>query len=466
MKKKNAVIIGGSIAGLVIGRVLADHFEQVTIIERDGLDGNQEHRPGVPQSRHLHALLMRGLEALQQLFPGLKGHFDETRLETIVPGSDFPILYPSGWSPRVHTPVMMRPCTRPFLERAIRDSIQEFSNIRILKRSSVTGLIPGADNRSIDGVVLGDRTDNRIKILRGDLIIDASGRNSQSGKWLETLGYQVPEETIIDAHWGYAARFFDRPKNFDQWKGILILNKPPDHPRLGILMPMEGDRWLVNLAGVMNDHPPGEDQGFLEFAKSLRSEAIYDAIKNIRPASPIYLFRHTANVRRRYENFSRWPEKFLVMGDALCAFNPVYGQGMTVCALEALALQDALPSRNYTAGFSKRLQKQFSKIVDTPWTFATSEDLRWPATTGGTINRATRFMHSYIDRVLNTIPYDSHTFRVFSEVQHMKRSPRSLFSPRILWNVWRKGSAKEPLQMHYRTSHQRKERNLAPLPRS
>jgi flavin-dependent dehydrogenase len=238
------------------------------------------------------------------------------------------------------------------------------------------------------GAVAGEET------LAADLVVDASGRASQAQRWLEELGYPAPRETVIASHLGYASRYYAPPPGFQaRWRGLYLQYAPPTALRAGTLVPVEGDRWLVGLFGLSRDYPPTDEAGFLEFARSLRSPLLYEAIRDARPLAPIVGYRATENRLRHYDLLPRRPEGLLVLGDAACTFNPVYGQGMTVAAAGALALAGCLRAqgqRGDLRGLAARFQRRLARQLAPVWTLATNGDLRAPGTEGGRVARTRR----------------------------------------------------------------------------
>lgn len=220
---------------------------------------------------------------------------------------------------------------------------------------------------------------------------------------------------------------------------------PPEHPRSGIMIQVEGNRWLVSLNGVGEDAPPTDETGFLNYMRKLRHPALYDILKHAEPAGPVVGFRHTGNRRRHVEQMKRWPERFIVMGDALAAFNPAYGQGMTVAALESLALDKVLKAQRQRqpagdlTGMAQRFHKEISKIVTGAFTLASSEDYRYAGTEGGEPGRMTRFMHWYLDQITQLKVQDRAVNEAFIQVLHMLQGPEALFQPPILAKVLKQG---------------------------
>jgi hypothetical protein len=271
-------------------------------------------------------------------------------------------------------------------------------------------------------------------------VVDASGRYSGAPGWLTAAGFPAPIEASVDAFWGYATRMYQPVAGYEPgWRTLFLMNRPPDQPRAGIIQWVEGNRWIVTIAGVMEDYPPTDEQGFLDFARSLRSPALYEAIQSARPLSKIWGYRRTENRLRHFERLMRAPERFIALGDSVCAFNPVYAQGMTLAALGCLELDRALTEQAEPAGqagrgldgLAARFQRRLARLVGSAWAMATGEDLRWPATRGGTITAKTRFLHWYLDQVIHLIPTSAEVYRRFQQVNHMLKPAGALFHPAV-----------------------------------
>jgi 2-polyprenyl-6-methoxyphenol hydroxylase-like FAD-dependent oxidoreductase len=444
---RQALVIGGSIAGLLAARVLADHFGQVTLIERDRFPGEPAFRAGVPQSRHVHAFLMGGQRILAQLFPGLADELEAAGAPRVDWFKDSETYTAFGWYPRFPSDFSAIMCSRELWEWGIRRRVAAQANVRFLEAREATGLMPNAQKTGVAGVRVRQRNAEAHAIgpeeeLAADLVVDASGRDSRAPEWLEMLGYPRPQETAINSFSGYASRCYQRPADFQaDWKLLGILYAPPAIARGGVILPIEGDRWLVTVAGVARDYPPTDEAGFLEFARSLPVPLLYDAIKDAKPLSPVYGYQRMENRLRYYERLPRWPEGFVVFGDAVCAFNPYYGQGMTVAAQGALALDQHLRAQQRhqpngsLAGLAGRFQKALAKINATPWLMATGEDLRSPETEGARPDLMTRLTHRYTDGVKALIIHDYDAYKTYIDVAHLLKPPTALFRPGILAGV-------------------------------
>jgi len=445
----HAVVIGGSMAGLLAARVLVDHFERVTIVERDAYPSQPTSRQGLPQASHVHVLLTQGQRILEQMFPGLGAELTTAGAPTVDWIADWSVLGTWGWGLRFDSGLNGRTCSRDLLEWVIRQRLAAYAHLKFMEACQVKDLLTDGDKSKLAGVRLCFRDEvaqaNKPKCweLAADLVVDATGRNSSMSKWLVALDYQPPTETAINSFLGYASRWYQRPEDFQaDWQGVTVASKPPDNRRGGVLYPVEGNRWVVTLGGISRDYPPNDEAGFLDFARSLRSPIIYEAIKDAQPLSPIYSYRGTGNRLLHYEKLSRLPEGLVVLGDAACAFNPVYGQGMTVAALGALTLEDCLHqqfrrNKGSLTGLTRRFQKRLAQVNATPWLMATGEDLRWSTTEGGQPDGMSRLMQRYIDQVLMLSLDHPKIYQTFGEVAHMLKPPTALFQPSILAQVLR-----------------------------
>ncbi|HEX9094648.1 MAG TPA: FAD-dependent monooxygenase [Candidatus Dormibacteraeota bacterium] len=436
----HAIVIGGSMAGLLAARVLADRFDRVTIVDRDRLPDEARFRDGVPQSRHLHALLKRGLSVLEELFPGLESELLAAGAVRLT-GRDFLRLSAAGWARRFEGPPLIA-ATRELIEWSVRSRTLQHPKVSVLHEQEIVGLLMASDKPAITGVQTRTRGAHRHQALTapmyGDLVVDASGRNSRAPEWLEAIGYSKPQETLIDSFLGYASCVFAPPPGFKaDWKVLMLGDKPTTMPRSGALFPIEGDRWMVTLAGYGRDYPPTNMGGFMEFARSLRSEILYQTIKDARPLSRISGFRSTLNQRRHFEALTSWPERFVVVGDAACAFNPVYGQGMSVAAMTAVALKRGLEEHIQRVGsadltgFARGMQRTVAKASQGAWVIATGADARYPTTEGRQPRFVDRAMHAYLDRVIQVSMQDATVNEAFLRVVHLLDAPPALFRPAV-----------------------------------
>lgn len=447
---QHAVVIGASMAGLLAARVLSESFERVTLIERDRLEGVGP-RKGVPQGWQTHALLNKGAAVIDALFPDLFPSFVQEGAIAADMGADL-LWYQFGVAKvRFKSGIRIYSQSRPWLEAQIRQRVMRRANVRVLDGFEVVKLSSSIDNRRITGVQIRSLEGERhTEEITADLVVDASGRGSQAPRWLKTLGYPQVEEAVVKVDVGYTTRTYRRPKELPtDWKILVIYCTPPQEQRTGLVQPVEGERWSVSLSGWLKDYPPGDEAGFLEYARSLPNPALYELIKEAEPLTDAVSYRFAANRRRYYERMSRLPEGFLVLGDALCSFNPVYAQGMTVAAIEVEILQNCLQQRQRSqqdlTGLTRQFQKAVARTVSDAWMFTTSEDFRYPATEGKRPPGIGLFQW-YTRRLLETAAENPELALRFYHVMHMLKPPTTLFAPRVLAAVLFRRKAAHPKQ--------------------
>jgi 2-polyprenyl-6-methoxyphenol hydroxylase-like FAD-dependent oxidoreductase len=440
--RRHAVVIGASMAGLLAARVLSDHFAQVTIIERDRLTADAEARKGVPQGRHVHGLLARGAIIMGEYFPDL---FRTLARDGAIPVGTEAVRWNQlgAWMAPVRNPVTVLFQSRPFLEQHVRDQLAARDNVRIRDGCEVSQLC--AQNGRITGVVLRHRSgEQHEEALTADLVVDTSGRGSRAPHWLNSLGYGNVQETSVKIEVGYATRIYRCPAHLPaNWKALFIYGSPPGDKRGGVIMPIQGGYWMVTLQGSLRDYPPDDEAGFLDFARSLAQPDLYAAIQDAEPVTPIAAYKYSANRWRHYERMKRLPEGFISMGDAVCSFNPVYGQGMAVAAVEAQTLdrrlreQKMVDGNKSPAGFTRRFQQAIARDITTPWRLSTGEDLRYPGTEGKRSLR-TRLLNRYMRRVIELTVSDSRMTATVLRVRNLLKPLSTLFQPRIILAVLRR----------------------------
>lgn len=416
-------------AGLFAARVLTDHYERVTLVERDILPQNADHRRGVPQGRHTHALLVAGRDALHNLFPGLEAALIEAgAVEGDVTG-DARWFFEGGHLKRHRSGVSALLMSRPFFEAAVRSRVRRLPNLMMQDGTQVEGLTATADNSRVIGVRLEGET------LEADLVADATGRGSRTPRWLESLGYEKPPEERVEVGLAYSTRIFRRSDGDLDGDVAAITPPTPEGKRGGVMLALEGDRWTVTLVQHFRGVPPTELEGFVEFARSLPAPDIYETIQGAEPLSEPATLRFPASLRRRYENLARFPAGYLVVGDAISSFNPIYGQGMSVAALEAVELDRVL--REGSHDLAKRYFRRASKVIDNPWSIAVGNDLRIPEAKGKR-TAALHFVNWYVSKLHRAAHRDSELGWAFIRVTNLLAPPPTIMHPRlaarVLWD--------------------------------
>jgi 2-polyprenyl-6-methoxyphenol hydroxylase-like FAD-dependent oxidoreductase len=384
------------------------------------------------------------LQILDQFFPDL--------LAALVDGGavrdDFSVVawhHFGVWKRQIHAGIEGMTQSRPYLEWHVRERVARLSNVSWLAEHRVTDLRSTGDRRQITGVCV-TTASGAAEELSADLVVDASGRGSRMPSWLEKLGYVAPPVSEIKVGVGYATRMYRRtafPNTWRKSKGIVVMPTPPKGKRASVLFAVEGDRWMCTLQGWLHDHPPVDDVGYLEFARSLPVSDVFDVISRCEPLSPIEVYKFPSSTRRHYERIAM-PDRLLVVGDAACSFNPIYGQGMTVSALEAKALGDALgKARRGTAidlsGLTRPLQRTMGKLIEVPWRMGAGEDLRYLDIEGHR-SLSADILNGYVARIHRLVEHDEHVLRAFYRVMNMLAPPTLLLRPSVVARVllqWR-----------------------------
>ena len=431
---EHAIVIGASMGGLLAARALSDFYATVTVLERDAFPAADTARKGVPQGRHTHGLLARGSAVLEKFFPGYNnevvtqsgGLLGDIANDVTWIGHN--VTLASGKSDLIGLAA-----SRPVLEGHLRRRLLALPNVRAIENCAVQGLASGPTSRSVTGVRA--RVDGKPEeTIHADLIVDATGRGSSSAAWLEELGYQPPADEKVEIGISYMTRKYRRRHtDLDGKLGMVVAGSGPRW-RNGVILAQESDSWIVSAGGFLGDDAPDNDQGFLAYLATLPTMKIHDVVAKAEPLTDYNRYRYVSSLRRRYEKLTRFPENYLVFGDAICSFNPVYGQGMTVAALEALTLQQCL--RAGPNDLARRFFNAAAKIVDIPWGIAVGNDLRHPQVKG-TRPPMLRFINWYIGKLHLAATHDRTVATTFLKVVNLMAPPPSLLSPAIAWRVWR-----------------------------
>ena len=452
----HAIVIGGSIAGMSAARMLADHFAQVTVVERDGPPDPVAFRKGAPQTRHPHALLAEGQRILENIFPGIVQELHANGALAANFGNQLGFYINGSWCQPYESPIVTTMCSRPLLDNAIYRRLSALPNVTILHNQEMLGLCLDNEKKRVAGVRLRERgeTGSESRVLNGALVVDASGRDSRAPQWLEEWGYTPPAETSVNAFIGYTTRIYRTPPHYtNQWKALYIMAMAPHTPRGAVILPMEGDRWHVCLVGVGGDYPPTDEAGWDAFIDSLPSPEIAEALKDAEPLTAPYGYRRAENRMRYYEKLPRYVEGLVMTGDAVYAFNPIYGQGMSTAAIASQMLDACVKEQRRRHGeqtldgLARRFQKELASVTAGPWAMATGQDIRWPTTVGGAKpDPVTKLVQGYLDRVLAVAPHNPAVAEAFFQVQNMLKGPESLFHPKILWQVLKPQPSKRAAQ--------------------
>jgi 2-polyprenyl-6-methoxyphenol hydroxylase-like FAD-dependent oxidoreductase len=435
----HAVVIGGSLAGLCAARVLADAFDRVTVVERDALPHGPIERGGAPQARHVHAMLMRGQRELDALFPGFSADVEAGGGLSLDLGCTLAQLRMQGWIEPYATNMPVLCASRALYESVVREKVRAEPRIAIADRTEVSGLLSAGAR--VAGVSLRPRDGGPARDLAADFVVDAAGRSSKAPAWLEALGFTPPDETLVDSRAGYATRWYA----FDEgswprewwWRGAWIDPRMDEPLRAAVLMPVEGNRFIVTIVGFPGTYPPGDADGFEAELWKQRSPIVAEAVKLARPLGDVYAHRAMSNRYRHFERARELPAGFVVIGDALCAFNPVYGQGMTSAVLAAQTLGRCLRGADARSSELPRLAyRELERVMRGVWNMATGADWGVPFTVGDR-PRGAAFAGRYMQALGELVKHDFAARKLLLEVMHLLRPAEALFAPGIAARVAR-----------------------------
>jgi 2-polyprenyl-6-methoxyphenol hydroxylase-like FAD-dependent oxidoreductase len=435
---KQAIVIGAGMGGLTAAGALADRFERVIVLERDTLPSEPAYRAGTPQARHVHALLLSGQRALSELFPGFEQDLVRHGAVPLRAGLDVRIERPGydpfpqrdlGWSSYA--------VSRPTIERAVRRRVECRPNTTVRQRCRVQEVLATPNGEAVTGVRY-ENSNGALETITADLVVDASGRGALTLALLQLIGRPLPEETTIGIDLGYATCIFDIPDDAaTDWKGVMTFGQAPANSRGGLMLPLEGNRWMATIGGRHGDVPPGDAEGFLAYAKALRTATIYNAIRRAKRLDGVARYGFAESVRRHFERLDVFPRGLLPIGDAICRFNPVYGQGMSVAALEACLLQRLLgrlgEDSDPIAALAPAFFAEMQTLIETPWSVAIL-DFAFPDTRG---QRPADFQTTLKFGIALTrlAAEDPAVHKLTAEVQNLLRPRSAYLDPALVQRV-------------------------------
>jgi 2-polyprenyl-6-methoxyphenol hydroxylase-like FAD-dependent oxidoreductase len=388
---QRAIVIGGSMAGLMTARALADYFDHITVFERDYIEEHSAIHQSIPQGNHVHVLLLGGLQVLSSLYPGFTDKLERLGAVRFRIGQELAFFFPDRKAYTL-TGSVREPRdlgidgyaqSRGLLEYCVRKSTLALSNVKFESGCAVQGLV--YESGRVQGVRYTQGGDTYT--AAADLVVDAGGRGSRAHRWLIELGFPAPEETTIGVDFAYSNTKFRKPDYYNDAERVLgFLGPPPDSLRGALLEEIEEDIWHVSLGGRFGDYPPDDEEGFFAFAKSLPTSTLYHLIKDAERVADIVHYRFPTSRLRHYERLTAFPEGFLILGDSISSFNPIYGQGMSSAALQANALQQLLADRVAKSqgldGLGLAFFPKAAEVIATPWTLAANFDFAYSKTRG------------------------------------------------------------------------------------
>ena len=435
----HAVVLGASMGGLLAARVLADFFETVTVVERDVLPNGPAIRHGVPQGRHVHVLLARGAQILDELFPGFLNElvadgapvWDDGELSELhlsFGGHEMLRSGKLGLEPKALAVYMP---SRPFLECHVLRRLHAMRNVTILGGHEVAELTSTADRNRVTGARVVSRDSGAERELTADVVMDAMGRGAHTPAFLERLGYGRPVEDHIVMHTTYVSQLLRIPRGTLNVM-LVDISPAPGRPTGMFLTGYEDDTWMFTVFGMVGHEPPRDLAGMLSFAKEYCPAHLIAAMRAAEPIGEVAHHRMPSSQWRRYDKMPRLPDGLLVCGDAICTFNPVYGQGMTVAALDAAALRDCL--RRGGTDLPRRYFRASAKPIGVAWQMVASADLAFPGVAGRR-SRSMRVTTRLVDWALTACESDPVVAARFFKVNGLIDRPIRLLHPAFVYRV-------------------------------
>ena len=430
---RDAIVVGGGISGLLAARILADHFERVTVLERDTLPDGPDARRKTPQAPHSHVLGSVGYQKLTRLFPGLDQELEAAGAPRFDFFKDCRSYVVGDWLPRFSSGLESRMCTRMLLEFSIRRRLSALSNVVIRDRQSIDRLLVQDDGSRVTGVQLGDG-----RQLHAELVVDAAGLGSRTSRLVSSLGCGEPEVERVDLLSATSTRVFHPPpgRPAPDWVALFV-RATTENRRVGALTRIEGGLWRVSLAGLAGLYPPKTEDGFLEFTRELASQELHHFIRDAEPASPVHYYGTSFSRWIRYDKLARFPDGLVVVGDATFHANPEHAQGMTFCLLAAetlgMMLSESSRPLSERAGFSLQFQRRMAEKYRPYWVWNAAVELDLPGVADGSgLNWRERWERVFYRQLRSVAPRDPALLRAASRVTQAESHPSALLHPVLL----------------------------------
>lgn len=429
-------MIGGSMGGLAVARALSERFREVVVIERDVLSRERpEHRAGVPQSWHIHSLAVRGQRELEDLFPGYLETAIDLGAVRFDHAADLVAFTNFGWEPRYESEFIALSATRVVLEFAQRLRFFELvKNATLLDDTRVLDLLTEQHGNGLRAVGVVTSHPEHPEI-RADLVVDCSGRASRWKEWFSQRSLPLPRETIVDARCGYSSRLYrpHNPREFP-WKAMVTDTAYPDRPKFGAILPIEDDQWIVTLGGYNGVYPPADEDGFLEFARSLEPSLYFQALERAEPLTKVRAFRRLDMHWNHFESYDHPIARYIAVGDSAFSFNPHYGQGMTVAVVCARILRDLVKQKPDLDSLPRRYYARAKRFAWPMWDSTAQLDLRWNGTDG---KRAwhSKLVHPIAELIVRAGQRDRTVSKALLAGAHILKTPQELLTPNVMLRV-------------------------------
>jgi 2-polyprenyl-6-methoxyphenol hydroxylase-like FAD-dependent oxidoreductase len=429
----HAVVLGAGMAGLLTARVLSEFYEHVTVVERDRLPDSPIQRKGIPQGRHLHSFLSRGCHLIEELFPGIRDELVDAGANVVDDGDLSRVYtrigaYEMNRSEKFADPaaLVFYLASRPFVEFHVRRRVAAVRNVKFVDHHDVTEPTVVARDR-VTGVLLVNRATGEATAMDADLVVDAMGRAARTPAFLEKLGYGRPSEHRSPANWAYSSQLLSIPAGAIAEKMVMV--EPGKGLPRAALVAYEHDTWILTVGqSAAHGEPPTDRAGMLALAERCMPSSILSGLRSAQPLEDVAIFNNTAGVWRRYDRMPRFPAGLLVIGDALCSLNPIYGQGMTMAALEALALQDYLRDGQDEP---QRFFRAVAKHIGPTWAMNQAND-RGPSSVDRRRSARTRVVTWTMNKALKAAEHDIVVTERFFRVTSLVDPPTRLQDPALI----------------------------------
>lgn len=445
---ERAIVIGGGIAGLLAARVLSGFYNEVLIVERDDFPDKPENRPGTPQDFQPHRLTARGILILGRFFPG----YNEELLAHGAPSALNKLnhmINPYG------SVVMLNEeneatFSRALLEWVLRKRVQAIPNVHFICKKEVIRLLSSTDHHTITGIQVRDRgtAERQEQTITANLVIDTSGRFSKIVRWLTELGYDVPKPEMLKVSLGYSTRHYRIPPHLEEkWNVIHLAGDPVKETNAGVFSIIENHKAEMILWNIGGRYPSTNPEQYEREIAQLASPLFAEVQKELEPIAAPRGYRFTELIRQHFEQMKRWPSGLLVMGDAFCHFDPIYGQGMTVAAIEAEILEASLRDQHNhpMPEFELSVLKKMQDSIEPAWWLNGVSDLRWSGVehVGSEPLKGLKFAQNYFKHILKLATEQSNDelYGMYWLVNTLFLSPRALFNPQMITELLSDGSS-------------------------
>ncbi|MCZ7434202.1 FAD-dependent oxidoreductase [Streptomyces sp. WMMC1477] len=433
----HGLVLGGGHAGMLAATALARHLDTVTVVERDHYPEGPGHRKGAPQAHHGHLFVAGGVEAVESLLPGTVERLMAEGAHRMGLPEDSITLNAYGWQHRFPASHFMITCGRELLDWVIREQALRNDRITVVQGSDAGELTGDADR--VTGAVITD-AQGRERHVAADVVVDARGRGSRLKQWFAAQGREVEEE-VLDLKLRYVTRVFaPPPRTMKEFHAVFNLFSDPTVPgpvSNAVMLPIEGDRWMLTASGVRGGEPPTDDEGFLAHLRRLAHPLLADLIDLAEPLTHAQTTRTTSNRRTYYERLDPWPEGLIVVGDALAAFNPIYGHGLSAAALGVVAMDRSLDDTGTGDGAARQAVRAVGAVADEPWQWATAQDIQYMDLEEDEANHLRSQMGAFVKMMMDAGPVQPVVSAALLNVHTLSAPQSTLQAPHVIAAVRR-----------------------------